>query len=142
MALYVYSTTTGALVSWCPGDNDPVADDAHLAANGLALVRGLQALDATHVWDETTQTVKEVPAPVPPNPVATANWIMQFAPAECAAIRASSDLAVQHFLFALTIAPTVNLNNSMITNGLAYLVSLGLLTQARATVLQAWMETA
>ena len=141
MALYVYNTLTGALVSWCPGDNDPVADDALLAANDLAVVRGLPALDETHAWNVSTKTVIVVAAPVRPNIVTTADWVMQFTPAEFAGIRASSDPAVQHFLFALTIAPTINLNSKMVVDGLGYLVLIGLLTSERAGTLQVWVES-
>ena len=140
MALYVYETATGTLVSWCPNDTDPAAPADVLAAKGLEVVFGLPAIDATHAWDEATKTVKEVPAAVLPNIVSTADWIMQFDPAEFAAIRASVDPAVQHFLFALTLAQTINLNNATIQGGIAYLVSVNLLTQGRATALGSWVE--
>jgi hypothetical protein len=138
MAIYVYNAATGALYSYCPEDSDPVADPATLAASGLASVIGLPPLDPTHVWDAATRTVVAAALPLAPNIVGTSEWIMQFSPAEFAAIRASSDQAVQHFLFALTVAQTINLNSEMVRSGLAYLASINLLTLDRVTVLGAW----
>jgi hypothetical protein len=139
MATYVHDQN-GVLVSWNQSDTDPVAPADVLAANGLTAVSGLPPLDATHVWDPVTKTVLTVAAPVLPNEVKTADWIMQFTPAEHQVIDASTDAAVRQFLFALQCAPTIDLNNPMIGNGLAYLVSLSLLTEDRATALQTWTE--
>ena len=136
MALYVYKIADGALVSWCPGDADPVAPPEVLSANGLAMVAGLPPLDATHVWNAASKTIDTVTAPVLPNNVTTAAWIMQFTPQEYAAIKASTDPAVAQFLFAVTSAMTLNLNNPIVVNGLQYLVSLNLLTPVRAETLQ------
>jgi hypothetical protein len=64
MALYVYNATTGALVSWCQNDTDPVADQSTLTAKGLAVVTGLPPLDATHAWSSATKTVvSQYPTP-------------------------------------------------------------------------------
>ena len=132
MALYVYNTTTGALVSWCPNDTDPVADTATLTAKGLAMVSGLPALGPTVAWNPATRTTQAVTPPPPVLNVAAAQFIMLFTPAETTAIRASTDPNVQHWLFALSVTPTINLNDAtVIQPGLQYLVSQNLLTSAR-----------
>ena len=136
MAIYVYNTTTGALVSWCPNDTDPVADAATLAANGLASVSGLPALGPTVAWNATTKTTQTVTAPTPANNIPSYQFVMLFTPADHAAIVASTDPRVQQFLMALSFAPQVNLNDTtFIGPAIAYLVSLGLLTQANATLI-------
>lgn len=132
MAIYVYATATGALVSWCPNDTDPVAPAATLAANGLASMSGLPALDATHAWDAASKTVVVVAAPVQPLWVSSYQFILLFTAAETTAIRASTDANVQHWLFALSVAQQVDLNDTAtVQPGLGYLASLGLITSAR-----------
>lgn len=136
MAIYVYNATTGALVSWCPNDTDPVASADVLAANGLASVSGLPALGPTVVWNASTKTTDTVAAPIAPNNIPTYQFVMLFTPAEHAAIVASTDQKVQQFLMALSFAQTVNLNDAtFIQPAIAYLVSLGLLTQVNANLL-------
>ena len=71
MAIYVYTTATGALYSWAPNDTDPVADAQTLAANGLTAVSGLPALDPSHAWDPATKTVISVTPPPAPKPIDT-----------------------------------------------------------------------
>ena len=135
MAIYVYNTTTGDLFSWSPNDTDPVADAATLAANGLASVSGLPALGPTVAWNPSTKTTMTVTAPVAPNNITTYQFILLFTPAEHAAIVASTDQKVQQFLMATTVTQQINLNDPIIQGGIAYLVSLGLLTQANATLI-------
>lgn len=137
MALYVYNSTTGALVSWCPNDTDPVAPLATLTANGLAVVAGLPALDTTHAWSATSKTVVTVTAPVATNFIPTYEFILLFTPAEHAAIAASADQTVQQFLMALTTAQQIDLNSPTIQGAMAYLVGVNLLTQANATLILA-----
>lgn len=137
MALYVYAVADGSLVSWCAGDNDPVAPDEVLAARGLAAVRGLPPLDETHAWDASTKTVIEVTAPSTPKLIPTFEFILSFTAAENAAIRASSDPNVQHLLFALTVAQQIDLNSTTIEQGVGYLAAIGLLTQDRAAAILA-----
>jgi hypothetical protein len=132
MAIYVYEIATGVLVSWCPNDTDPVADPATLAANGLASVSGLPALGPTVAWNPSTKTTQTVAAPTPALNVTAAQFVMLFTPAETAAIRASTDPNVQHWLFALSVSPLVNLNDTtVIQPGLQYLVAQNLITSAR-----------
>lgn len=135
MAIYVYLTATGALYSWSPNDSDPVADAPTLAANGMTAVAGLPALDGTHQWDATTKTVVTVSAPATPNMISAWQFIMLFTPAEHAAIRASTDQKVMQFMMAIMAAQRVELNNSIVQSGVNYLASIGLLTQANATLI-------
>ncbi len=135
MAIYVYNTTTGALFSWSPNDTDPVAPAATLAANGLAAVSGLPALSPTVAWNPSTKTTETVTAPVPVNNIATYQFIMLFTPTEHSAVVASTDPKVQQFLMATQVAQTINLNDPIVQGAMAYLVSLGLLTQANATLI-------
>lgn len=137
MALYVYRIADGGLVSWCPGDNDPVASDEELSAQGFAKITGLAALDDTHAWDTGQKNVVTVVSALRPKLVPTFNFILSFTAAENSAVRASTNPEVQHLLFALTVAPQIDLNSATIQNGVAYLVSLGFLTQDRATAILA-----
>lgn len=145
MAIYVYVTATGALYSEIP-DNVTVAQaqaagqlasPAALAANGLTAVDSLPALGPTVAWDPVNKTTVTITAPTPANVIATFDFIMAFTPTEMAAIRASTDPAIQRFLFALQVTQGVNLNHATISNALNYLVSQSLLTAARAMAILA-----
>jgi hypothetical protein len=70
-----------------------------------------------------------------PNWIPTYQFILLFTAAEHAAIVASTDQNVQQFLMPVSTAKNVNLNSSVIQNGINYLVSIGLLTQANATLI-------
>jgi hypothetical protein len=135
MALYVYRIDDGALVSWCPGDDDPVAPPEDLAASGLATTNGLPAIDPSHVWDANQKTIVSVTPPPIPNWVPTYQFIMMFNPSEHAAIAASTDSRVQQFLMALTTVQAINLTDPTIVNGVNYLVAQGLITQANADLI-------
>lgn len=137
MAIYVYRTADGSLVSWCPNDTDPVASAQQLAAQGLASVSGLPPLGPTVAWNPATHTTVTVTAPTLPNVVATFDFIMAFTPAELAAIRASANNAVQQFLFAMQVTQGVNLNSTTIQNALTFLVNQSLLTAPRAAAILA-----
>lgn len=113
-----------------------VIDTAALSANGLAFKdTGLVALPPFWHWDTTNLVV--VSDPAPSATVLAADWIMAFTAAEYSAMKASSDQNVQQFLFAIEAAVTINLNKPLITNGLAYLVSINLLAAARVPQLLA-----
>jgi hypothetical protein len=135
MAIYIYKVADGSLYSWAPNDSDPVADDAALAAAGLAKVAGLAPLDPTHAWDATTKTVIVVAAASAPNLIATWKFVMLFTPAEHAAIAASADQKVQQFMMAVQVAQTIDLNDPVVQAGINYLASISLLTQANATLI-------
>jgi hypothetical protein len=141
MAIYVYNTTTGALVSYCPNDTDPVASAQVLTANGLTAVTGLPQLGPTVAWDPVGKTTQTVVAPTPANVIHTFDFLMAFTATELAAIRASADNNVQQFLFALTVTQGVNLNAASITNALTYLVNHSLLTAPRATAILATLAS-
>jgi hypothetical protein len=67
---------------------------------------------------------------------------MAFTPAELAAIRGTTtDNNIQRFLYALEVTQGMNLNNNTITSSLQYLVSKGLLTQARMNTILATVDS-
>lgn len=137
MAIYVYKVLDGTLVSYCPNDTDPVAPTAILEAQGLAARSGLPPLDSTHQWSPASQTVVTVTVAAPPKLIATSSWIMRFTPAEFAAIRASTDSAVQEFMYALLGIQQISLADPVIVNGVNYLVSINLLASSRVAAIMA-----
>lgn len=139
MAIYVYSNVSGVLVSYCPGDNDPVADDATLANQGMSVVRGLPPLapDRSNFWDAATRTVLSTTPPPKAKPITAGDWILRFTPDEVQAILASNDKVVKHFVFALGHSVDLDLSHQSMINGANYLVSVGLLTSARAAIIMA-----
>jgi hypothetical protein len=137
MAIYVYTIATGALYSYSPGDTDPVADAATLAAAGLAVVTGLPQQGPTVVWNAATKTTQTIVAPPVPQPILTGIWIMRFTPQEFQAIAASTDATVQQFLYALNHTTQIDLTTQPIINGVGYLLSLNLLTLARIAAIMA-----
>lgn len=142
MAIYVYNTSTGALASYCPNDTDPVAPAATLAANSLAALTGQSALDSTHQWDAASKSVVTVAAPVVPNWIPSHSFVMCFTGAETVAIKASTDAQVQRFMLMLQVAPQVDLNSSVVINGVNYLASINLIASARVAQILAGTEQA
>lgn len=140
MSIYVYSIATGALVSWCPNDADPVADSATLKANGLASVRGLSPLDSSHAWNAVTATVISVTPPTPTNLIDAHLFVMCFTGTEVAAIKASVDPQVVRFMLMLSVAQQVDLNSTIVQGGVAYLTSIGLIASARVAQILAGQE--
>lgn len=140
MAVYIYKSSDGTLVSWGPNDTDPVASDAELAAKGYTKISGLPVLSPTVAWDSPTHTTVTVVAPTPANIINTFDFIMAFTPTELANIRASADNAVQRFLFALQVTQGVNLNATTITGALNFLVTQSLLTVPRASAIVATLK--
>ncbi len=137
MALYVYNKASGALYSSAPTDDSPVASAEDLAANGLAVVTKLAALDDTHAWDPATRSVIAVAAPTKPKPITTGKWIMRFTPLEFQAIKASADADVQLFMFALDHTVELDLSEPLMIGGVSRLVALNLLTASRAALVLA-----
>jgi hypothetical protein len=146
MAIYVYKTANGILQSYIPDNvtiaqaqaSGQLASNADLAAAGNAAKDSLPPLDDTHTWDPATQTVVVVTAPIPLNLLNTYDFIMAFTAAELAAIRGTTaDNNIQQFLFAMQVTQGMNLNSTSIKNSLQYLVTKGLLTQARANAILA-----
>lgn len=143
MAIYVYHTANGELYSYIPDDltiaqaqtGGQLAPTDMLTANGLSAVDSLPPLGPTVVWDQATKTTKTVTAPTPANVCASYDFIMAFTPAELAGIRASTNNAIQQFLFAMQVTQGVNLNATSIKNSLNYLVQQGLLTSGRAATI-------
>jgi hypothetical protein len=128
----VYQLEDGRLVSGT-GDPTKVASPAVLAARGYG-VADLPDGSQNGIWDPVNHVFN--PAPAGTN-YDTWQWIALFTPAEIAAIRASTDQTVQSFLYQLSFAPTVFTGMPEIVSGLAYLVSVNLLTAARAAVIGA-----
>lgn len=131
MAIYIYADATGVLVSWCPSDDDPVASDEELSAQGYAKQSGLAPLDSSHVWDAGLRTVVEIEAPLPLKPVKTAEWLMRLTPQEFVAINSSNDPVVQQNMYALNHTTDINLNQPLVQSLVDYLVEIGLLTASR-----------
>jgi hypothetical protein len=79
MAIYIFQNATGVLVSWCPGDADPVAPQSELEERGVTAVKGLPALDETHIWSQGQRTVISIPRPFTDahGEAARANWKRQ-----------------------------------------------------------------
>jgi len=137
MAIYVYVTATGQLYSYSPNDTDPVSSQSVLTANGLTAVSGLPQLGSTVAWDAVNKTTTTVAAPIVPQPILTGIWILRFTPQEFQAIAASTDATVQQFMYALNHTTQIDLSTPQMINGAAYLVSLNLLTSARAQAIMA-----
>lgn len=142
MAIYIYQTTTGNLVSWCPNDTDPVASAATLASNGLASVSGLPPLNATHIWSSSGLTV--IPFVPPPSDqwIGTYDWLDRFTAGELAGVIASSNQAVQGGLYKISHTTQLNLLTPSLINAVNGLVSLGLLSSARAPTIMSSIGTA
>jgi hypothetical protein len=132
MALYVYETATGRLVSWGPSDDTPVASDEVLLERGYSKATGLAALDETHAWDEATKTVVVVPAPVYPRDIPTSRFVLAFTPTELEAVRNSSDPIVKQLWIAATVVPEVDMNRQSTIDGVGYLELIGLIGEGRA----------
>jgi hypothetical protein len=149
MAIYVYKTADGMLVSWIPDNltiaqaqaNGMLASNVQLTAAGNLAVDSLPPLDATHAWDSTQKTVIVVTAPTPVDVVVTFDFIMAFTAAELAGIRASTDNAIQQFLYAMQVTQGLNLNHTTIKNSLQYLVNHSLLTQTRMNTILATVSS-
>ena len=142
MAIYVYRSAGGGLVSWDPTPlglgaaqaAGIVASDARLAAGGLTAADGLPPLDDTHVWDAAAHTVATV-ASTAPNWIPAYEYVLLFTAAEMQAIRSSADANVQHWMLALSVTQQVNLADPVVIAGHAYLVAQGLLTPANSALI-------
>lgn len=140
MAICIYKLADGSLQSYCPNDTDQVADDAAIAAQGFGKFVG-QAIDGTHAWDAASRTVIVVAAVLKPRMLGTFDLVNTFTPAEWAGVVASANTAVKQFLFMLQCTPQLDMNNTNIPTKIQALVTLGLLTQARADIIKAAVAT-
>ena len=104
------------------------------------LPAGLTAKDITNppapgmVWSPAVLNFIAAPAP---RTVAVFAFLSRFTQPERAGILASADANVRDFLNMLNHAPAVNLDDTLTQNGVNYLVSIALLTSARATAVLA-----
>jgi hypothetical protein len=111
-----------------------VADDATLAAAGYT--KTTLASDPTGmVWDPGTGEFVAAPAPLASIP--TWQFIGRFTPTEYAAIEASTDPQVRQFMTMLFTAAITQPGLTAVQNGIAYLVSMNLLTSDRAATIGA-----
>lgn len=147
MAIYVYNTATGVLVSWVPNNLTIaqaqalgyLAPNSILSANGLTAIDGLHVLDDTHVWNATTKTVDTVAAPPTPNVVDWFTFVNCFTSAEWAAIQASGDAKVKRWVIAQGYQP-IDLNGQRALTATNYLVNQGVITGARQTQILAGQQ--
>jgi len=109
-----------------------VADPTTLAEQGYTAIT--LPLDPTgRVWDVPSRTFK--PAPAKPTILTPWQFVQRFTPTEFAAIESDPDPIVRQFMLMLQVAGTVIVADAVVQNGLAYLVSAGLLTSSRASVI-------
>jgi hypothetical protein len=129
---YAVINGAGTLIS----TGTSVADAATLSAQGYSAIT-LPGDPTGQVWNATTKTFSARPAPPKPTKITALAFIKRFVPAEYAGIAGSTDPQVMMFMLELQHAPAgmIDLTDPDITNGLAYLVSVNLLTQARATTI-------
>ncbi len=113
---------------------ETVADSATLSAKGLSAIT--LASDPTgQVWNPSTKTFSAPPPKLNSYPKIT--FIQRFTAAEFMGLKQSTDVNVQFFLYQVENAATVTPQDSTVQPGLNYLVSIGLLTAARAAVIGA-----
>ena len=106
-----------------------LAADAELTARGLTKVP-LDAEPGHRVWDAATRSF--VDPPPAPTVLTRLEFVWRFQPAEFMAIKNSLDPNIQFFLYQLESAQEVHPAHPTVQQGLAYLVSIGLLTAERA----------
>ena len=111
-----------------------VADAATLAAQGLSAIT-LAADPTGQVWNPSTKTFSAPPAKLNSYPKLT--FIQRFTAAEFMALKQSTDVNVQFFLYQVENTNTVTPQDPTVQAGLNYIVSVGLLTAARAAVIGA-----
>lgn len=128
--IYLYENESGRLVS-STSDPAKVAAAEILAARGYTATGDLPALDATHIWDIPTLTVATIPATTDPV-LPTYQFILSFSGDEMTAIRGSVDVNVQRLLYALERTQEIDRTSASVVQGLAYLVAVGLVSQARS----------
>ena len=122
------------------GDGDLISTGTVIATPEELAAQGYHALllpgDPNGLlWDKATQSF--VAPPIPNTILPKITFIQRFTAAEFAAIRASTDPEVQFFMYQLDNATTVEPQGADVQGALAYLVQIGLLTQARADVIGA-----
>ena len=117
-------------------------------ADAYAVVSPTGCTENTILWDgaatytpppgTTLVPAASAPASCPvanPTTIPIATFLLRFTPAEFVAIKGSADPQVQQYLFVITTSPSVSLTDPIVTGGVAYLVTINLLTQARATTI-------
>jgi hypothetical protein len=127
---YAIVDAAGALVS----TGTVIADAEALAAAGYT-AQTLTGNPAGQVWDVASRAF--VAPPAKPAIINTWQFIQRFTPTEYAGIEASADPVVRQYLTTIMTAATVNLSEPIVQQGIAYLVSLNLVTSDRAAIIGA-----
>lgn len=123
---YIYQTSNGQLIS------ETSVQPTSLPA-GMAYVTESTRQNG-NVWNPSTLTF----SPPPNSPVmSTLDFLNRFTSTERQAIRASTDVNVQDFLWMLQFpqGQNVDLTNPTLIAGMDYLVSVNLLTATRQTAI-------
>lgn len=111
-----------------------LADPTTLAVAGYSSLQ--LASDPTgQVWDASTRTFSA--GPKKPTVLSVWSFIQRFTPDEFAAVDASNDHQVKQFMLMLTVAQSITPSDTVVQNGLQYLVQKNLLTATRATTIGA-----
>jgi hypothetical protein len=109
-----------------------VIDSDAIAAAGYSL-QTLSGNPAGQIWDPATKSFSA--PPIPSTVLSTWRFVQRFTPAEYAGIEGSTDAQVRMFLLMLQTSQTITVQDPVVQAGLQYLVSLNLLTSARATTI-------
>ena len=127
----IYRTVDGALVS----TGTSVAGDVELRAAGIAKVELGETWNRNGLtWDANRQTFVAAPSS-PPASLSPLDFLRRFTVQERVAIRAAAatDPIIADFLDLLNRATEVHIDSPDTVAGVNYLVSIGLLSAARAT---------
>ena len=128
----INDVTGNVLSEWQGGDEQtlgPVAGRTHLLVTG----------DASYIGKRWNGTAFEPVVPPPVRTISRLDFARLFTAAEDIAIDDAGVLnkTVRHLQRRLNLATTVNLDHADVVSGTAYLVSQGLLTEARRTAILA-----
>lgn len=122
-----------------PSNSNPVStgeviDTDHLTEQGRTWIT-LPGDPSGLIWDQPTQAF--VTPPPPPTRLAKIDFIQRFTAQEFVALRSSSDVEVQYFMYQVDNAIYVVPSDATVQQALQYCASISLLTAARAQVVGA-----
>lgn len=130
MTWYAIIDASNNLVS----TGEVIADPTTLSAKGLSSVT-LASNPTGQVWNPTTKTFSPLAASL--NSYPKLAFIQRFTAAEFMGLKQSADVNVQFFLYQVENTATVTPQDATVQAGLNYVVSVGLLTAARAAAIGA-----
>lgn len=137
MAIYIYKTVDGTLVSYCPNDTDPVASAGTLTANGLTATTGLSPIGPTTIWDAPTKTTKTITAPK--SVVSVLAFWQRFTAVEREALEGSYQTGTQAvknaigaFRNYIMSVPQVDINDPYIQAKVTQMETVGIIAAGRA----------